>query len=64
MFDSAANRFLYEDVKRRHDEMMDADCDYGKAYRFGWMGKSYSESPLLSYEHWRAGRDNANDVLR
>ena len=59
MFDSAENRYVYEDAKSRHDEMMDADCNFGKAYRFGWIGKSYSENPTFSYEHWRAGRDNA-----
>lgn len=59
MFDSPESRYIYEDAKSRHDEMMDAETDEGKAYRLGYWGKSISDTPLLSYEFWRAGRDNA-----
>ena len=58
-FDTPANRFIYEDAKARHDELMDAETDHGRAYRLGYMGVRYSDNPLLNYEHWRAGRDNA-----
>lgn len=59
MFDSPNNRFIYEYALDRHSELMDAETMHGKAYRLGYQGVNYSENPLLSYEHWRAGRENA-----
>lgn len=59
MFDSAANRFIYEDAKSRHDELIGSVSDNGKAYRLGWLGNPYSDSPALCYEYWKAGWDNA-----
>jgi hypothetical protein len=62
MFDTPENRHIYEDALTRHDELMDAETKNGRAYRFGYMGKSMSDHPLLSYEHWRAGQQNAKSV--
>ena len=59
MFDSPESRFIYDYAVSRHSEFVGADTLHGKAYRSGYAGQDYSENPLLSYEHWRAGRDNA-----
>ncbi len=59
MFDSPANRFVYEDALSRHSELMDAETMDGKAYRFGYRGVNSGDNPMLSYEHWRAGKENA-----
>ena len=59
MFDTPENRYIYEDAMRRHEGLMDEESSNGRAYRLGYIGKCYSENPTLSYEYWRAGRDNA-----
>ena len=57
MFSTPAERFDYEYALSKHDDLMDEESSQARAYRFGYYG--YSENPLLNYEYWRAGRENA-----
>ena len=57
MFDTPANRFIYEDALQRHDELMSSQGREAASYQRGYAG--YDERFEDIHEFWRAGVQNA-----